>query len=558
MAEPNAVGRHRPIRCAIYTRKSTEEGLEQEFNSLDAQFEACAAYIASQRHEGWSLVKDRYGDGGFSGGNLERPALQRLLTDVASGKVEVIVLYKIDRLTRSLSDFSRIVDVLDKAGASFVSVTQSFNTTTSMGRLMLNVLLSFAQFEREVTGERIRDKIAASKKRGLWMGGPLPLGYDVTGRKLVINSAEAETVRHIFQCYAELGSGQLVLEELRERGIRTKRRVYRDGSVRGDVAFTRGSLFHLLKNRIYLGEVVHKESAYPGEHQAIIDCDLWERVEKTIERNKIDRKLRRNAKVASLLTGLIRDGWGRKMSPSHTVKNGKRYRYYITHASDLTTGDPAWRLPAHDLEKAVVDRLARFLEDRASIQNLVGTLDAERLSSGLSLCRHAAEQVRTSSFHRHSKLPTLIERVDVADDSIGIVLSACGFVDLLGAGIDTERLPTLTARTCRVRKGKEVKLLLTDGAVAEHDQSLVSLLREAAAVRAEVLSAPDRTIAELAASTGRCRKRVGRLLRLSWLAPEIVDAIVEGRQPATLTTKALLSATLAVDWSGHKTALGFD
>ncbi len=266
------------MRCAIYTRKSTEEGLEQEFNSLDAQYEACAAYVMSQRHEGWELVKDRYHDGGFSGGNMERPGLRQLLADVAGGKVQIIVLYKIDRLTRSLSDFSRIVDVLDEADASFVSVTQSFNTTTSMGRLMLNVLLSFAQFEREVTGERIRDKIAASKKKGMWMGGPVPLGYEVKERKLLINVAEADTIRHIFERYADLGSGQPLLDELREQGIRTKRRVHKDGSVRGDIPFTRGSLFHLLKNRIYHGKMVHKDSASPGEHEAIIEEDLWARV----------------------------------------------------------------------------------------------------------------------------------------------------------------------------------------------------------------------------------------------------------------------------------------
>lgn len=452
----------RPARCAIYTRKSTEEGLEQEFNSLDAQFEACAAYIASQRHEGWMPVHERYDDGGFSGGNLERPALQRLLADVSAGKVGVIVLYKIDRLTRSLTDFSRIVDVLEKAGASFVSVTQSFNTTTSMGRLMLNVLLSFAQFEREVTGERIRDKIAASKKKGMWMGGPVPLGYKVQDRKLVIDHEEAATVRHIFERYAELGSGLLLLDEMQADGVRTKRRVFKDGSVRGGVPFTRGALFHLLGNRIYLGKMVHKGKAWPGEHEAIIDAELWERVSRRIEQARVERKFYRNASEASLLAGIIFDGRGRKMSPSHAVKKGKRYRYYVTHSSEDLSVAPAWRLPAHDIEKCVVDRLVGFIEDRPSIQRTVGFGDATKLSATLKLCQRAASRLRTCTYHRRTKLPALVERVDIDDGVIRIALSSVGLGELLGSEIDANGPVMLTSPVCRIRKGKEVKLIITD------------------------------------------------------------------------------------------------
>lgn len=262
------------VRCAIYTRKSTEEGLEQEFNSLDAQREACAAYVLSQRHEGWLQLDEFYDDGGYSGGNMERPALKRLLADVAAGKVDVIVLYKVDRLTRSLADFARIVEVLDRAGASFVSVTQSFNTTTSMGRLTLNVLLSFAQFEREVTGERIRDKIAASKAKGMWMGGVVPLGYDVHERRLVVNEAEAVTVRTIYERYVELGSMGDLADELASRGVVSKSRQYRDGRAVGGQAFTRGALAHLIKNHLYNGEVAHRGNVYTGEHTPIVDRDL--------------------------------------------------------------------------------------------------------------------------------------------------------------------------------------------------------------------------------------------------------------------------------------------
>ncbi|MGQ7829793.1 recombinase family protein [Altererythrobacter sp. Z27] len=545
------------VRCAIYTRKSTEEGLEQEFNSLDAQFEACAAYVMSQRHEGWEIVKERYDDGGFSGGTMERPGLQRLLADVAAGKVQVIVLYKIDRLTRSLSDFSRIVEVLDEASASFVSVTQSFNTTTSMGRLMLNVLLSFAQFEREVTGERIRDKIAASKKKGMWMGGPVPLGYEVQDRKLVINELEAATARHIFERYAKLGTGQLLLEELREQGIRTKRRVYRDGTVRGDIPFTRGSLFHLLKNRIYRGEMVHKGKSHPGDHEAIIDEELWERVQLRIAENTVERKLRRTSKETSLLAGMIRDRFGRRMSPSHTVRKGKRYRYYVTHAAEIVDETPAWRLPAHDIEKNVVGKLTDFLSDQRTIRKLVGTDDAGKLAAAITHCKRAAEQLWSSTYHRRTRVPALVEKVEVGNDAIRISLCPSGFSDLVGIEIDPLRLPSLTAPVSRIRKSKEIKLVIGDGCGVERDETLVSLLREAMAIREEVLSTPELTIAEIATSSGRCRKRMSRLFRLSWIAPEIIDAILAGRQPPSLSPRSLLAVDLRLDWANQKAVLGF-
>ena len=281
------MAKHRParptlqakaVRCAIYTRKSTDEGLEQEFNSLHAQREACAAYILSQRHEGWRELPEPYDNGGFSGGTMDRPGLKQLLADVTAGKVDVIVLYKVDRLTRSLADFARIVEVLDGAGASFVSVTQSFNTTTSMGRLTLNVLLSFAQFEREVTGERIRDKFAASRRKGMWMGGVVPLGYRVVERKLLVDEAEAATVRRIFARYADLGSTAALAAELHEQGVTSKQRSLSDGTSYGGRPFSRGALAHLLQNRVYVGEVTHKGQSYPGEHQAIIVEELWAKV----------------------------------------------------------------------------------------------------------------------------------------------------------------------------------------------------------------------------------------------------------------------------------------
>ncbi len=353
------------VRCAIYTRKSHEEGLEQDFNSLDAQRESCEAYILSQKQAGWIALPALYDDGGISGATLERPALQRLLDDIRDRKVDVVLTYKVDRLSRSLTDFAKIVDVFDANGVSFVSVTQQFNTTSSMGRLTLNMLLSFAQFEREVTGERIRDKIAASKKKGMWMGGTPPLGYDVRDRKLVVNEPEAETVRHIYRRYAELGSVRLLKHELDVDEIVSKIREDKSGHQRGGKPFARGALYRMLQNRIYLGETVHKDKSYPGEHQAIADHDLWDRVQQRLKANRIERETEaEGAKELSLLTGLLFDDLGHRMTPSHAVKGARRYRYYVSHpltSGPKTSAQDGRRIPAGDIEQLVVNRLRDLL-----------------------------------------------------------------------------------------------------------------------------------------------------------------------------------------------------
>jgi site-specific DNA recombinase len=290
------------VHCAIYTRKSSEEGLEQPFNSLDAQREACEAYISSQRHEGWKMLSNRYDDGGYSGGSMERPALKRLLQDIEASKVNVIVVYKVDRLTRSLADFAKIVEALDAKGVSFVSVTQQFNTTTSMGRLTLNILLSFAQFEREVTGERIRDKIAASKRKGMWMGGMIPLGYDLEGRKLVPNPKEAQLVSKIFSLYLQLGCVSKLAKQLDREKIRSKVWVTRTGTRLGGVPFARGALYDLLRNRLYIGEIRHREKWYPGEQKGIVSLELWQKVQAQLESNLTTRRKRARDQASSLLS----------------------------------------------------------------------------------------------------------------------------------------------------------------------------------------------------------------------------------------------------------------
>ena len=367
-------------RCAIYTRKSSEDGLEQEFNSLDAQREACLAYIASQRHEGWKALPTRYDDGGFSGGTLNRPAVQQLLADIRAGRVDLVVIYKVDRLTRSLADFAKLVEIFDAHGVSFVSITQHFNTTTSIGRLTLNMLLSFAQFEREVTGERIRDKIAASKRRGMWMGGPLPLGYDVRDRKLVINDAEAETVRHIFRSYRELGSVRLLAQRLGDEGIRSKLHRKADGSTWGGKPLSRGALYLMLQNRLYRGEISHKGAVYPGEHAAIVDATLWDTVQQQLTEHRVNGSDRPKGTMPNLLAGLLHDETGDRLVPSHAVKSGKRYRYYVSARlipASRTDAPDGMRVPAAEVESGTIERIRRFLTNGASMFEALQRLEPD-------------------------------------------------------------------------------------------------------------------------------------------------------------------------------------
>ena len=360
----------RRLRCAVYTRKSSEEGLEQEFNSLHAQREACEAYIASQRSEGWVLLRDQYDDGGVSGGTLERPGLKHLMQDVEDGLVDVIVVYKIDRLSRSLADFAKLVEVFDRNGVTFVSVTQQFNTTTSMGRLTLNILLSFAQFEREVTAERIRDKVAASRKKGMWMGGYVPLGYDVRDRKLVINDSEAANVRMVFERFVEIGSATILARELRCAGFRSKQGTLID----------KGYLYRLLNNRVYRGEAVHKGTAYPGEHEAIIDARLWDQVHDILGQSPRKRANNTRTQTPALLKGLLFTATGAAMTPSSTKKGTRRYRYYISmdllkNRETPEDGIPR-RMPADTVEGAVIAEIRRVIQTPATTASVIAALDS--------------------------------------------------------------------------------------------------------------------------------------------------------------------------------------
>ena len=429
----------RKLRCAVYTRKSTEEGLEMEFNSLDAQREACEAYIASQKAEGWVLYPESYDDGGFSGGTLDRPALKRLLADIEDGRIDVVVVYKIDRLSRSLMDFAKLVEVFDRGGVTFVSVTQSFNTTTSMGRLTLNILLSFAQFEREVIGERIRDKIAASRKRGMWMGGFVPLGYEVRDRKLVINEAEAATVRMIFERFVEVGSATALARALAAEGVRTRRGRLVD----------KGFLYKLLNNRVYIGDAVHKGTAYPGEHEAIITRALWDKVHGILRESPRVRAGRTRAATPALLKGLIFGPTGCAMTPTHTRRGDKLYRYYVSQSVLKRGADacPVGRVPAAEIEGAVVDQLRGLL---GTPEVIVGTWrSARREIDGLSEAevREALEGLdplwdELFPAEQARVVQLLVERIDVGQGGVDIRLRVDGLarlVDELGGMADDPR-----------------------------------------------------------------------------------------------------------------------
>jgi site-specific DNA recombinase len=535
-----AANERKILRCAVYTRKSSEHGLEQDFNSLDAQREAAEAYIKSQAHEGWRLVKARYDDGGLSGGTLERPALQSLLDDIRSRKVDVVVVYKVDRLTRSLADFAKLVELFEAHGVSFVAVTQQFNTTTSMGRLTLNVLLSFAQFEREVTGERIRDKFAASRRKGMWMGGATPLGYDVKDRKLVVNEEEADRVRLIFRQYLAVGCVSKLRMDLDRRGVRSKQRVLTSGRAFGGCSFGRGALYHLLRNRIYRGEVVHKGIAYPGEHQAIVDQELWCAVQDRLTDNRTTRRKSR-VETGALLGGLIYDDRGNIMSPTYSLRRGNRYRYYISsallHDRRADAGTLA-RVNADEVERLVVEVLGRELSRPE--------LSAEGPSTGWSpetrtLVRDTVERVVIQCGQIQISRKLTATSATVTPDEDG--------------GMPQFHVAPLPAPRPRARK----EIIIPggrDSSPRRLNQALILAIARAKLWMRELRSSEYVHTAEIARRFRLSDAHVRRILRFGYLAPDIVEAIIEGRQPRSLTVKRLLQGIPCV-WVDQRAAFGF-
>lgn len=538
----------RQVRCAVYTRKSTDEGLDQAFNSLDAQREACAAYIASQVHEGWQLDPTLYDDGGYSGGTMERPALKRLLADVESGQIQVIVIYKVDRLTRALSDFARIVEVLDRHGASFVSVTQAFNTTTSMGRLTLNVLLSFAQFEREVTGERIRDKIAASKKKGMWMGGPIPMGYDLGDRKLLINGDEAEIIRYIYTRHVELGSVRELAVDIKARGIRSKRRTMRDGRIVGGTPYAAGALAYLLRNVIYIGQIRHGDRIYDGEHEAIISPELWAANQQLFDKATNLPRTRKSS--PSPLSGFLEDALGRPMGPAHANRGNRRYRYYASRDCP-DQAEAAWRIPALDLETIVQRELAAFLDNGLRVSAALA--DVLIAHEGLNAVCASLSARATDATTLGALLNDLGARIIVRQDAIIMQIETAKLLGLLSCSGSTEpgQRITLDIAVQMRRRGHELKLVYAapETRPAVRDDRLINLLGQGRIAYRQLLSGK---------AMGEAKRQVVRLARLNFLAPDIVTAILEGRQPIELTARSLLRVgDLPMAWDEQRRMLGF-
>lgn len=530
------------FRCAIYTRKSTEEGLDQQFNTLDAQRAACEAYILSQAGEGWECLPDLYDDGGWSGGNMVRPALKRLLEDISKGRVDIVVVYKVDRLTRSLMDFARIVETFDNNDASFVSVTQAFNTTNSMGRLTLNVLLSFAQFEREVTGERIRDKIAASRARGIYMGGHVPLGYDLGERKLIVNESEADTVRQIFSRYLELGSIIALAQELDRQGIRSKRWISRTGKVHGGLRFMPGALSHILNNRVYIGDAVHKGTAHKGEHEAIVSRKLFAAVQARLAGNRHRQVARKTRAAGCALTRKLFDSDGHAMRPSFGHGRGKKiYRYYISETllpagKTANTGNMRGdRVSASRVERLILDRLSCLLPTGTVPEDLFG----------------------------------MITRVDCLDQRLSIGVEVSGLTDgsrcddlLVGRAQEIDPKANIVENQLRlsidakpVRRGKTIRAkvhLLDD---SEKRQVLADLVRIAHRKLTQLNASPfdlEQHQQMAVPNNEWTQKRIA----IGLLAPDIQKALLQGTAPAELDPELLLSQNLPMEWAEQRRFLG--
>jgi site-specific DNA recombinase len=531
----------KPVRCAIYTRVSTDHGLDQEFNSLDAQYDAASAYIKSQAHAGWTLIRSRYDDGGYSGGSTDRPDLQKLLDDIRARKIDVIVVYKVDRLTRSLADFAKLVELFDAHGVSFVSVTQQFNTTTSMGRLTLNVLLSFAQFEREVTSERIRDKISASKRKGLWVGGTLPLGYEMKDGKIGIVEEEAELVRLIFRRYLELGSVNELLRDLKERNIRTRTRRLATGATRGGIPFGRGALYYVLSNHFYIGEVNYKNEILPGEQPPIMDRALFDAVRqkslaqwshRTIVRNKSDH----------LLTGLLFDDAGHRMVATHATKAGVRYRYYVStpflhgEAKTASAGSVS-RVPASDIEDVVV----KFLKDHLATKQDKSTTSGLRLGDRGDLAQLVAGIVV------HKDKLVVRFKSDSADEA-----SDCP--DDRSLSIPWQKPPSKRSREILLPSNTSRSKVRPEQFVRR--ARLVSAIARGRRWLDDVVSGRVTTVAQLCTREKCSVRQVNMTISLAFLAPNLVKAAVEGRLPRGIGVERLRDPP--TEWSRQFEALGLN
>ena len=548
-------------RCATYTRKSSEEGLEQNFNSLHAQRQACEAFVRSQAGEGWRLVKAAYDDGGFSGATMDRPALKTLLAHVKEKRIDVIVVYKVDRLTRSLADFAKIVEIFDAHGVSFVAVTQQFNTTTSMGRLTLNVLLSFAQFEREVTGERIRDKIAASKQKGMWMGGTVPLGYDVRDHRLVVNPTEAATVRLIFQFYIELRSVRRVRDELDRRSIVSKQRVSKSGARSGGVRFGRGALYQMLANPIYVGEIRHKRLSHPGQHEPIVERSLWQRVQAMLKQRAARQCGGTSRRTPSLLMGKLFDENREPLYACAAKKGGRIYRYFVSRK--LVRGadkirDRGWRVSAEEIEHAVMAAARQMLSERGA---LASTLKACGLAA--AELKQALEVVDRKVKSVHDIEPTdagsIIDRVELKRDGMQITLNLRALLstELVSDGGASLRMTRLVHMQMK-RRGVETRLVIPGEAVAvsRSDPALLRALSRGYQWFGELASGRVASTKEIAAREGLSHSYVRHVVPLGLLAPKVMEAICAGQHSVTISAERLKDhARLPIEWDAQQRLL---
>lgn len=527
------------VRCAIYTRKSSEEGLEQNFNSLDAQREACEAYIKSQMHEGWFLLDKQYNDGGFSGGTMERPAFKELLKDIENDKIDIVVVYKVDRLTRSLMDFSKIIDVFDRHETSFVSITQQFNTTTSMGRLTLNILLSFAQFEREVTGERIRDKIAASKKKGMWMGGKVPLGYLKEDKKLVVHNEDAQKVQMLFDKYLELKSVPKLMHYLKENEIKTKTDKY----------FSKGQLYHLLANKIYIGKITHKDKIYDGEHEAIICDEIFEKVQKLLYENKVDKTCGVKSSSNSLLAGLIYDDLGNKMTPSHSNSHGRRYRYYISRAlkNNEETGSVS-KIPAGEVEKFVIKTTKEFLKDKKQIQNIVSEYKISKQNKLI----YTAQNIQ--DYSELKLIRAIINKIVVSKNLIEITYNEVSIKKVLNTLANNQEIvipdknedltPIIISKNIKITQSSRNDNLLILNAeeydTPEPNPYLVNAIVKSFYYHKQIQA--GKTIEDLQTEEGlKDSKYIRNILNLKYISPELTEQILSGTQPQDLSLQKLIT-----------------
>ncbi|MBZ0216107.1 MAG: recombinase family protein [Fimbriimonadaceae bacterium] len=533
--------------------------MDQEFNSLDAQYEACSAYITSQAGLGWVHRDRRYDDGGISGGHMDRPGLQDLVSDIKAGLIDIIVVYKVDRLTRSLTDFARLVDIFDSSDVSFVSVTQAFNTTTSMGRLTLNVLLSFAQFEREVTAERIRDKIAASKKKGMWMGGTVPFGYYNENRKLFMRNDEATIIKSLFQLYIRHRNVRLVKHHADQLGYQTRKRVHKSGKTSGGRFFSRGHIYTILSNPIYRGKIRHKDTIYPGEHEAIIEEGVWEKVQLELKSNAVKRVTENNSRSPALLAGLLFDASGRKLVPHHANKKGRRYRYYVSQRLKSGEEKQGWRIPAHEIEGLVHGILIETLTSgKALVERLhAQNVTASKISTIVASAKTLADQISNADhIGRKALYKKIVRSITLSDDEIAISLNTA----TVATSSDDFGPIAITHPLSIRRRGHEMKMIVGGKTPTKtnKDHGLIKLIANAYALRSKLEDGSLSSILEFANLHNMDHGDARRLLPLGYLAPDIVEAILSGHQPVDLTKQNLKSGfDLPIHWAEQRVHLGF-